>query len=176
MLRNRDGTLLPEAEARPLLAGDHRHRQPVHRDGEVVDAPQEDVGGHLAAFHGAQKMLRPRLQEGEAAEVVQALVLRGDQPAHLGDAVLELHQFVHDILPASLADLRIADEEVGAGDLEVDDRLLMRLVAGVEEAFGDRAVLGLERFLAPGVVVLAPEDLPPAEHAVFRFHDSCRRV
>ena len=115
-------------------------------------------------------------RRGKAAETVQALVLGDNQPAHLGDAVLELHQFVHDILPASLADLRIADEQVSAGDLEVDDRLLMRLVAGVEEAFGDRAVLGLEGFLAPGVVVLAPEDLPPAEHAVFRFHDSCRRV
>ena len=114
-------------------------------------------------------MLRPGLQEGEAAEVVQALVLGGDQPAHLGDAVLELDQFVHDILPASLADSRIADEEVRAGNLEVDYRLLMCLVACVKQAFGDRAVLGLERFLAPGVVVLAPEDLPRRNMRCFGF-------
>lgn len=113
-----------------------------------------------------------RFDDDRIADEVQRPFLCGSFPTQTGDAVLKFDHLVHDVLPTSLTDAWIAHQQVGPGDLEVDDRLLMGLVAGVEKAFGDRALLGLERFLPPRVVVLAPEDLAAPEHAVFRFHDS----
>ena len=43
-----DGALVLELDHRPALLGQHRPRQPVHIEREVVDAAQIDVRGDAA--------------------------------------------------------------------------------------------------------------------------------
>ena len=63
MFGQRDAALLLELDGRPAFLGQHRPRQPGHVQGEVVDAPQIDIGGNLSGFQHAQEMFRPRFQK-----------------------------------------------------------------------------------------------------------------
>ena len=58
MLRNRDGTLLPEAEARPLLAGGGTVRCGFDRD-----ATGEAMAQAMIARHPAIHRLRPAYKD-----------------------------------------------------------------------------------------------------------------
>lgn len=53
----------PVANHRPLAFGDDDCRELAHIDGEVVDSPEVDIGGHLSQFHGAQKVFGPGFDE-----------------------------------------------------------------------------------------------------------------
>ena len=66
--------------------------------------------------------------------------------------------------------MRIADHQVGAGDLKVDDGLFVRLVARVHQSGGNSAVFRAERLLFARLIVLAPEDGTTEEHAVSLSH------
>ena len=75
-------------------------------------------------------MFRPRFQKRQMPDAVKRLVLDGGLPAVLGLAFFELDHFVHDELPVAGGNLRVAGRQIGAGDLQVHGRLLLRFACG----------------------------------------------
>src|ERR1039458_784207 len=85
-------------------------------------------------------------------------------------------RLVHDVLPGAGGDLRVAGREIGAGDLQVDGGLPLRLVLGVKQSPGLCPVASMEAVLLAGGRVFAIEDFTalkqdePLSHVdAFRF-------
>ena len=57
-----DGPFVLELNLRPLPLHNHRPRQPRHVEGEVVDAPQINIGRNFSIFEHTQEMFRPGFQ------------------------------------------------------------------------------------------------------------------
>ena len=57
VLLQSDGALGLLFHPRPLALGDHGGEKPVHVEGEVVDAPQEHVGGDRPRVEGVEEIL-----------------------------------------------------------------------------------------------------------------------
>jgi hypothetical protein len=78
---------------------------------------------------------------------------------------------IHDVLPRALHERGVARHQIRAGDLQIDGRLLVRLVPRIENAPGRFPVPRFEAFLAAGCVVLNKKDSAvPLEQAIFHFH------
>lgn len=167
-----DRALGPVFHFRPPLFGEHGPGQPAHVEREVVNAPQVNVGGHPAALQHAQEVVRLRLEHRQLADAFEGVIFAGDLPARLGDAGFEFDDFRHHALPGAAGDLGIADGEVSAGDLTIDQRLLMRFVLGVQEAAGLAFISGLEACALVGVAVEQVENAALAAiHSESCVHD-----
>jgi hypothetical protein len=70
-----DAALLLELDGGPAFLGQHRPRQPVHVQGEVVNAAQIDVGGNRANLQHFQKMLGLGFQHDQLRMESNALSL-----------------------------------------------------------------------------------------------------
>jgi len=116
-------------------------------------------------------MFRAGFQQWQLTHPIQRLVLDGDQPAALRFLALELYDFIHHPLPGAFRDFGIPDHQVGAGDLQIDHRLPVGFIAGLEQPPGFEPVFGAEAFLFSGFVVLKPVNGSPSEHAVCRSHN-----
>ena len=103
-----DGALVLELNFWPLPFHDDWPRQPCHVQGEVVDAPQIDIGGNFSGFEHSQEMFRARFQNRQMPNQVERLVLDGGLPAVLSFTFFEFDHFVHDELPVAGGNLRIA--------------------------------------------------------------------
>lgn len=57
MFVERDRPLVLIAHDGPLQLRQYRPRQPVHLDGEVVGAAQEDIGSHPASLQHVEEMV-----------------------------------------------------------------------------------------------------------------------
>ena len=73
MFGQRDAALFLELDGGPAFLGQHRPRQPGHVQGEVVDAPQIDIGRNFSGFQHAQKMFRARFQNRQMPDASQTL-------------------------------------------------------------------------------------------------------
>ena len=82
------------------------------------------------------------------------LVPDGSLPALKGQAFFEFDDFLHDARPAAFADHRINGHQIGASDLQIDGRLLMRFVFGVKNSLRRHLVTGLQAGLLAGDPVL----------------------
>ena len=120
MLRPRDGPLLLVLHIRPALFRQDRPRQPIHVQGKVVDAAQLGVRRNGTLVQNKQDVVGLRFQQANMADHVESLVLDRRQPADLGFALLELGDFVHDVLPGARGHALGAAAQVGAGDLEIE--------------------------------------------------------
>jgi len=176
VLQRRDGPLFLEPDFRPLLLGEHWPRQPAHVHGEVVNAPQEDIGGHGAGVEHAQEVLGVGLQDREVADEVEGLVLHGPLLADAGGAGLGPGHFVHRGLPGAGGDGGVGGCEVGAGDLEVEDRLANGFVLRVEERLRFGLVLGSEADLFAGGRVFGIEDAVAPEQGEPLIHNDAFHV
>src|SRR5437667_8392194 len=78
MFRPGDGPFVFELNLRPLPFHNHRPRQPRHVEGEVVDAPQINIGRNFSCFEHAQEMFRPGSKTGRWRIVSKALSLMAD--------------------------------------------------------------------------------------------------
>jgi hypothetical protein len=85
---------------------------------------------------------------------IERLVFGGIAPAVLGLTFLQFDDFVHDELPVAGGDLRIAGDEIGAGDLEVHGGLLFGFVTRMEQPQRDGAVGGVQAILLAGHVIV----------------------
>jgi hypothetical protein len=104
------------------------------------------------------KVDAPPFQKRQISDSVKGLVLDIHKPAPLGFVVLQFHDFIHHELPDAGCDLRVANQQIGAGDLKIDDRLLVRFVPGVKQPLGGRTVFCPQGLLFSNLVVLAPKD------------------
>ena len=85
-----------------------------------------------------------------SCKFIEGLVLDGGLPALQGGTLLKLQDFLHDVLPIPFGHLWIDGHQVGAGDLQVNGRLLVRLVLGVKNALGGDFVPGWQAGLFAG--------------------------
>ena len=93
-------------------------------------------------------------------------------PALQGGTLLKLQDLLHDVLPIPFGHLRIDGHQVGAGDLQVNGRLLVRLVLGVKKSLGGDFVPGLQAGLFAGDAVFNEEDAGAAlKQTVTEFHN-----
>src|SRR5216117_2280667 len=106
-------------------------------------------------------MFWPSFDDGKAANRIESLVVYSTQPALLRGALLELAHFVHNESPFPRGDMWISGRQIGPGDLQIDSRLLARLVLGVEQPQCGVPVLGPQAFLLSRDVILAPENVSP---------------
>ena len=163
-------------DGRPAFPGQHRPRQPRHVEGEVLHPAQKDVGANRSVFQSAQEVFRAGFQDWKTAYRIECLVAHGSLPANQGRPLFQSGRLVHDVLPGAGGDLRVAGCEIGAGDLQVDGGLSLRLVLGVKQSPGLGPVAGVEAGLLAGGRVFAIEDFTalkqdePLSHVdAFRF-------
>lgn len=74
VLFQRDASFFAEFDLRPLSADDDGRRQPVHVQGEVVQATQEDVGRYRTGVEEGQEMFRPGVDQFQAPDGVKGLL------------------------------------------------------------------------------------------------------
>lgn len=166
---NVDPMFIPQLSV-PLAFRNDRHRLPIHGDGKIVDAAKINVRRDLPLFQSTKEMFSAGFEQGRVADSVKRLVFGRHNPAALRLPGFKLHNFVHHELPSAHSDFRVAYEQISARDLKLDDRLVVRLVLGVEESFCGGEIFRAEGFLLSGVVILAPENGASKEHPEFLPH------
>ncbi len=139
MLGQGDGALFLEPHLRPLLLRQHRPRQPVHVEREVLDAAQVHVRRDGAGLQHLQGLHGLGFEDGEIPDEVERRVHHGAVVADAGGAGFHFGHLVHRHLPGALAGLRVGGGEIGAGDLAVERGRAVRFVLGVT---GHSAVAG----------------------------------
>jgi hypothetical protein len=121
------------------------------------------------------------LEQVQASDWVEGSVLHGPFVAFAGGPGLSSGHFVHRHLPGAGGHAGIGRGQVGAGDLEVEDRLAEGFVLRVQQGRRFRFVLGSEAQLLSGGGVLgvedpcAPEQDKPLIH-VDAFHSMNREA
>ena len=76
-----DTALFLEANNRPLALRHDRPGDPSHIEAEVVESPEEDVGGNRSVFNAVEKLLGMRLDEDLGQQGLDRLVLGKGGPA-----------------------------------------------------------------------------------------------
>ena len=71
--------------------------------------------------------------------------------------MLGLNDFFHHVAPRAGADERIAGGQIRASNLHVEQRLLRRLVFGVQESPSLGSIRGAQAFLLAGQAVVSVE-------------------
>ena len=107
----------------------------------------------------------------ELEHCVERLFLHGPRPTLFRDSCLSLSCFVHHVLPCARGKGHIAGHKVGAGDLEIERRLLVGFVLCKEQAqccsflFGSQALLAFAEAVFNEVyAALAAEETIPMRH------------
>ena len=90
-------------------------------------------------FQDLEELLGGSLDDFALTDGVESLVLPGEFPAFTGAAGFGGDDLFHDVMPGAGAQRRIARGEIGAGDLEVQDRLPKRFVPGMKQGFSSEA-------------------------------------
>ncbi|MGB7747876.1 MAG: hypothetical protein WBN75_11370 [Verrucomicrobiia bacterium] len=80
-------------------------------------------------------------------------------------------QLIHDGLPSAFHKCGVAGREVGAGKVQVQHRLALRLVAGVKQALGLGFIFCSQTGLLAGGGVLGVEYARAPEQVESRFHN-----
>ncbi len=168
-----DGALFPEAHSGPPLLRQDGPREPVHVDGEVLDAAEVDVGRNTPVLQGAEEVFGAGFQHDEVADGVEGGFLDGRGPAFAGRTGFLLQHLVHNALPGAVGGGGVAGPPIDTGELEAEGGGLFAFVAGGDEPVGFGFVAGAEGFLFSGGEVLAVKSAPsPAEDAVTLAHGS----
>ena len=115
-------------------------------------------------------MLWSCFTDRKVPNAVERCVFHGPSPALQRWASLQFRRFVHDELPGSRRNLRIARGEIGPRDLQVYGGLLLHLVFGVQQPLGGRPVLGEEAGLLFGERFFDVEGAPAQEQNESAFH------
>ncbi|HEV2437675.1 MAG TPA: hypothetical protein VG077_16905 [Verrucomicrobiae bacterium] len=133
--------------------------------------PQIIVGGDFAFLQDFQEMFRPRFDQMLVPDQIKRFVRHSALGTGSVAAGFRFDELGHDVAPSALDETRIGRRQIGLGNLEVDGRLLMRLIASVEKPLSLPLVTGLKTFLPAGFVVLDEKDSSASlEQAIFVFH------
>lgn len=111
------------------------------------------------------------LDERTLEDFGESLVPGRNLPAALGLPMLELDDFIEDILPGPRRGFRIGGHHVGASHLEIHERHRVSLVAPVQQADGVGLVFCAQGLLATALSVLAPKGFPASEESEFLLHN-----
>jgi len=133
VLRSRDGAFGFEKGPGPLQAGDNGFEQPIHAQSVIVDTAEVNVRGHFCVGQRLVKVLRASLRNSQVANAVEILILDGDLPAKVRLAELLAEDVLHDLLPSASAEFGIGTVHVNAGQREVEMRLALGVVVGLEQ-------------------------------------------
>jgi len=163
----RDRPLFFKRKSRPHAPGNNGARKPVHSNRKIVDAPKVNVRRNFSLLHRAKEVLGAGLKNRKRPDEGKRLVLCRDKPAASRLPFLQLHNLVHHILPRACRGARVSSHEIRARDLNVDDRLAVRLVFHVEEPLCFGAIPCAKALLLSCLAVLAPVNSSAKEHAVF---------
>jgi len=105
-----------------------------------------------------EKMFRAGFEDRKVPNEVISVILAGPDPTLLRITALGFDDFIRYRLPSALGKLWIASGEIGAGDLAVDDGLLLRFVVSVQQPQCGRLVVGFETFPFAGLAVKEIKD------------------
>lgn len=171
VLVERDGPLLAKLDGWPLFLGDHGPGQPAHVEGEVVNAPEIEIGRNGAFLQDVEEVFGAGFEDHPVADAIEGVILDGGPPAMAGVVVLCLDDLVHHELPRSGGGGGIARFPIDAGQLETEGGMLFALILGVNQAKGFLFVGGGEGFLLAGLSVFAVVNAPaPPEGTVTILH------
>ena len=172
-----DTAFVLEASLRPVLSNQNWCRQPVHVEGEVVKAAEENISTDRAGLQHADQMLRPRVDENEAADFIKRPLPHGAGPAKSGVVLFHLSHFVHDVLPGAGTERRIAVLKINAGESQIHRRLFTGFIERHEESLRFVTILRVEALeFAVGVIEGVVNALAPKEQTITSFHVSSSSV
>jgi len=118
-----DAALFLEADHRPLALRHDRPSDPSHIEAEVVESPEEDVGGNRSIFNAVEKFLGLSLDEDLGQQRLDRLVLGKGGPAFEVGTCLHLKVGLKGMTPRAGCDTGIAARQIGPGNLQVEHRL-----------------------------------------------------
>src|SRR5258708_30783277 len=101
MLLKGDGSLRLKAHLGPETLGNDRPGQPIHREAEVVQLAQMNVGADGARLETSQKLLRLGFDDDLVTDQIKSGLLRGAAPTILSRAAFGLDDGVERMLPSS---------------------------------------------------------------------------
>jgi hypothetical protein len=160
---SRNAALGFESDLGPTRLGDHRLEQPVHRQSKILNPPEIKIARHFPVLQHLQEMVGSRFDQGQLPKTVEALVMNGTFPPLAVGSALERHKTLHDLLPRPGDQLGVAGRQVGPCNLDIDGRLALRFVPGLEEPHGLGFVAGAEALLLPSLLVFEIPDAAGAE-------------
>src|SRR6266540_6633370 len=102
-------------------------------------------------------MFGPRLEDWQGPERIEGVLLERANVTFTRASLLGLDQLVHDDFPSPRHDVWIAGGQVRPGDLQIDRRLTICFVLGVQKAQGFDAVGGAQTFLLACDIVVEVE-------------------
>ena len=139
---------------------------------KVVQLAEVDIGRDCAFFQYMQQLFGLGFEQRQRTDRIESLVLDGSLPALEGRIFLEFDDFLHGILPTAADHQRINRHQIGAGDLHVDGRLLVRLVFRVKNPLGCGFVSGFQTGLFTGDPILNEKDAVAApKQTIPKFHN-----
>ncbi len=83
------------------------------------------IGGDGAFLQHLQQLFSLSFKQGQGTDGIKSFILDSGLPALQGRILFELDDFLHDARPIALADHRINRHQIGAGNLQINGRLLM---------------------------------------------------
>ena len=107
----------------PLTLRHDRPGDPSHIEAEVVESPEEDVGGNRSVFNTAEKFLGLSLDKDLWQQRLDRLVLGKGGPAFEVGTCFHLEVGLKGISPRAGCNTGIATCQIGPGDLQVEHRL-----------------------------------------------------
>ena len=187
LLADKDGFMFLPRDAAPFLGlvfgpevrRDDRHGDPARAQGHMMQPPQETEGGRLASAERGKEIIGGGFEQFLGPQAIQRGRLERGGVAFAAAGLPPGLHLLHDGLPRALEIGGVAAGQVGAGQMQIEGRLALGLVQGVEQVARFGLVLGAETGLLAGGAVLAIIDLATAEQGEFKFHrhdlESCRR-
>jgi hypothetical protein len=144
-----------------LAFGDERPRQPVHIHAEVVQAPEKNVRGHLAALQDLQEQFARRLNDDPRHQGRERFVSGGGSPALLIGRLLGVGEGFNGLLPGARGNAVVGAGQIRLGDLQVEHGLALGLVLRFDDLPGFLFVGGAQAGAFAGGGVHAIEAAPP---------------
>ncbi len=89
-------------------------------------------------------MIWLRFEGRQTSNQIECAIFACGHPTLLGRIPLEFDDFADHFIPCAPPNLGIPHGKIGASNLAVDERLILRLVLGLEEALGDSLIVGFE--------------------------------
>ena len=122
-----------------------------------MESAKDVIGRNGAHLQRVQVMFGPCLQDRQGPKRIERVLFERAHVTFARAPLLGFDKFVHDDLPGARHDVWIAGGQIGAGNLQIDGGLTVRLVLGVQQAECFDPVCGAKSFLLARDTVLDVE-------------------
>ena len=131
---------------------------------------QEIDDGHFAVFEHGKEIIGGGFHQSFVSQPVKGGRLEHGCVTLAAAVLAACLQLLHDGLPGAFDKRGVTGRQIGAGQMQVQHRLAVRLVAGVDQLQRLVFVAGAQTFLLAGRRILGIIDSVAPEQCVFSVH------